>query len=594
MNYVADFETYVPPKETLDLLDRKNNPTSFINKNDIETYVWAYGITEVGKIADEDIKIGNNIDDFMEHCFSLKNPKIYFHNLKFDGIFILDWAFKNGYIYSEDKVDKSINVIISKLNMFYQIELIQKRRKKGYKKVVFQDSLKKLPFTVDKIGKGFKLDFNKIEVEEDFYLKFRSKTHQLTEEEKEYVRNDIRVISQALQIQFAQGLTKMTNGSDALSEFKNVIGEKQFSKWFPILDDELNEMIRLAYKGGYVIVNEKYQGVEVKDGLVFDVNSLYPYVMYDKKMPYGKPLFYQGKYVNDSLYDLYIQELWCEFKVKKDHLPTIQIKGQYGRYNPREYLKESRGLTKLHLSNVDLKLFLEHYDVWNIEYSCGLKFRSHVNMFKNYIDKWTAVKITNDGAIRELAKLMLNSLYGKFATNTDVTGKYTYLGEDGTVKFALKERESREPIYTAVGVFTTSYGRELTIRTAQENYDRFAYADTDSVHLVGTELPKLEVHDKNLGKWKMEGRFSWAKYIGAKCYAEEFDSRYEENDGIFKGEKGVKLDVKCAGMTSNQKKMVTKENFEVGLELSGKKMPVVVRGGVVLVDKTFKMKVRAF
>lgn len=577
-NFVADFETFVPDKKVLERLDRKLHPKDYLLPKDIETYVWGWGFTEVGNVSDDKIMLGSGMDSFITECYKHHNPVIYFHNLKFDGHFIMAWALRNGYTYSDKKTDMTMNVIISKMNMFYQIELIKERRNKSFKKLVFRDSLKKLPFSVDRIGKGFGLDHKKLDVEEEFYLIPRCKDHILTDLEKEYIRNDIRVVSQALQIQFHQGLTKMTNGSDALNDFKNIIGHKQFENYFPILSIPVNAEILLAYRGGFTYSDERFRGIEHEEGLVYDVNSLYPSVMYYEKMPYGMPLFFRGQYKPDKLFDLYIQELSCEFKLKPNHIPTIQVRHQIGKYNPREYLKESKGITKLHLTNVDLELFFDHYDVYNIEYHCGYKFRSHTDIFKDYIDKWTVIKMENTGAIRELAKLMLNSLYGKFATNPDVTGKYVEL-EDEVVKLKLGDQEMRDPVYTAVGVFTTAYGRDVTIRTAQENYHRFAYADTDSVHLIGLEKPNIKIDPLKLGYWKLEGQFTWAKFLGAKCYVEEIDGD---------------LKVTVAGMPRNMHKMVTKENFDIGLKLNGKKMPTVVNGGVVLVDYTYDLKIRNF
>lgn len=47
-----------------------------------ETYVWAWALCEIGN--ESNIKIGTNIDEFFKECVKLKNPKVYFHNLKFD------------------------------------------------------------------------------------------------------------------------------------------------------------------------------------------------------------------------------------------------------------------------------------------------------------------------------------------------------------------------------------------------------------------------------------------------------------------------------------------------------------------------------
>ena len=60
--------------------------------------------------------------------------------------------------------------------------------------------------------------------------------------------------------------------------------------------------------------------------MVFDVNSLYPYVMYEKNLPFGIPLYFKGKYKENKTYNLFIQNLRCNFKLKKNYIPTIQLK----------------------------------------------------------------------------------------------------------------------------------------------------------------------------------------------------------------------------------------------------------------------------
>ena len=54
---------------------------------------------------------------------------------------------------------------------------------------------------------------------------------------------------------------------------------------------------------------------------------------------------------------------------------------------------------------------------------------------------------------------MLNSLYGKFATNPDITPKLPYLKEDGSVGYRLGEKETRDPVYTPMGCFITAWAR---------------------------------------------------------------------------------------------------------------------------------------
>lgn len=545
--------------------------------------VWAYGCMEIGN--KKNLVIGTKIEDFMDWCKKEKCD-IYFHNLKFDGSFIVNWLLHNGYTHSDDGLPMTFNTIISNMGQWYMIDICYgyKGKKKLHTKIY--DSLKKLPFSVDVIGKAFNLGSNKVEVDPEFYTRERNENHEITEEEYLYIYSDLEVMADALEIQFNQGLKAMTSGSDSLKGYKDVIGTKTFEKLFPILSLEDNEEIRWCYRGGFTWLNERYANKDIGGGIVFDVNSLYPSQMYYQPLPFGKPIKFNGKYVEDEAYPLYTQHIRCEFILKEGYIPTIQLKNQGLMFKQNEYLKSSKGETvDLYLTNIDLKLIEEHYDLYNVEYVGGWKFRSKVGMFKEFIDKWMLVKATNKGAIRMLAKLMLNSLYGKFATNPKVTGKVPYLKEDGSNGFTLPKDENgnvvdefKDPVYTPIGVFVTSYARNLTIRTAQKCYDRIIYCDTDSIHLEGTEIPvviKDVIDDNKLGYWKHESTFQRARFIRQKTYIEEIDG---------------KLHVICAGMPDRIKEKVTWENFHVGFSANGKMLPKQVKGGVVLEDTVFTLK----
>lgn len=545
--------------------------------------VWAYGCMEIGN--KKNLKIGTKIEDFMDWCKKEKCD-IYFHNLKFDGSFIVNWLLHNGYTHSDEGLPMTFNTIISNMGQWYMIDICYgyKGKKKLHTKIY--DSLKKLPFSVDVIGKAFNLGSNKVEVDPEFYTRERSENHEITEEEYLYIYSDLEVMVDALEIQFNQGLKAMTSGSDSLKGYKDVIGTKTFEKLFPILSLEDNEEIRWCYRGGFTWLNERYANKDIGGGIVFDVNSLYPSQMYYQPLPFGKPIKFNGKYVEDEDYPLYTQHIRCEFILKEGYIPTIQLKNQGLMFKQNEYLKSSKGETvDLYLTNIDLKLIEEHYDLYDVEYVGGWKFRSKVGMFKEFIDKWMLVKATNKGAIRMLAKLMLNSLYGKFATNPKVTGKVPYLKEDGSNGFTLPKDENgnvvdefKDPVYTPIGVFVTSYARNLTIRTAQKCYDRIIYCDTDSIHLEGTEIPEVikdVIDDNKLGYWKHESTFQRARFIRQKTYIEEIDG---------------KLHVICAGMPDRIKEKVTWENFHVGFSANGKMLPKQVKGGVVLEDTMFTLK----
>lgn len=555
-----------------------------------KTWVWAWATCEIGN--EENLTINTNIDDFMEFCKKEKNSIFYFHNLKFDGSFIIYWLLTHGFTHvdkKEDIEDNTFTTLISDMGVFYQICVYFFKGNKKVHKATFIDSLKIIPFSVDETAKCYNLPISKLKID---YNKPREIGHILTDEEKEYIKNDVVIMAKALKIMFEQNLTKMTRASCALADYKEILSIQKFKHYFPILDSDIDKDIRKSYRGGFTYLNPIYKEKDINENIInLDVNSLYPWVMYEKLLPYGEPVFYENKYQNDVIYPLYIQMITCSFKLKENKIPTIQIKNSMS-FIPNEYLTSSNGeIVCLVLTNIDLQLFLEQYDVYDLNYECGWKFKGIHGLFTDYIDKWIEVK--NEGtktgnlALRTTAKLMLNSLYGKFATSLKVQSKIPYLGDDMILHYKLSEEEEKDGIYLPIGSFITAYAREKTIRTSQtiKDYsinkygiDKYIYSDTDSIKttLSIEELEKIcEIDDIKLGAWKNEGIATKGRWIRQKCYLEEIEGN---------------IHITCAGLPKNCYDKVEWENFKVGFSCGGKLTFKNVIGGVKLVETEFTIK----
>lgn len=545
-NYTADFETTT-------------------DKNDLR--VWAWGVCNIDDF--NDFTYDNNIESFITWLEKHTKSNIYFHNLRFDGEFIISWLLKNGFKYNDQLVTKTFNCIIAGTGQFYKINICFYKKGKYTKVVHIYDSLKKLPFPVKKIAEAFELPILKGEID---YTAEREVGHILTEEELSYLRNDVEIMARALKIQLDEGLTHMTIGADALHSFKNIITLEKFKSYYPVLDSEVDADIRRAYRGGYTYTNKIFQAKDVGEGLVYDVNSMYPSVMYDELLPFGIPVFFDGQYEYDEHYPLFIQKIKADLSLKDDHIPTIQCKmNMY--FNGTEYIEETNGMLTMYVTNIDLEIIKEQYNVLDIEYINGYKFKGVKGLFCTYIDKYMEMKKNNTGAKRQLAKLMLNNLYGKFASNPKTQQKIPYLNEDNEVEYKTISAKDKEPVYTPVGIFITSYARARIQRTAQSIFKRFCYCDTDSIHIIGKDIPDIDIDDKELGKWALESTFVRARFLRAKTYIEEYP------DGT--------INVKCAGLPDKLKELCNFDNFKVGLTLHGKLIPKRYEGGVILEETDF-------
>lgn len=574
------------------------------------------------------------------------NPIVYWHNLKFDGSYIINYLHRQGYKerhieYKEGEELKNQNIklrdkeyyaYINHHGQYYRIGVCtqgyDKNRGIKQKTILFDNSINLLPFSVDAIAKNFRLidkGVKKLSIDYDYAEdgSIRQEGHTASQNESDYIRADVKIPAMGLNALFNEiGVSDnpLTIGQLAYRKYKDIFkrefGGERFQYVFPsgLPQDEL---IRKAYKGGYTYCNHELQNKVIDDyGLVLDVNSLYPSVMYYEQLPYGKPFVYEGDYnfLQDEIresYPLYIQCIQCSFKLKEGKMPTIQLKGNFN-YQDTEYIRESTEREVLWLTNVDLKLFFDHYEVYALEYLQGYAFQSSDKYFKPYIDEFMGMKISGETeknyARRGVAKLFLNSLYGKFATNPRRRSKYPFMDE-GTLKFVMSPTGIKPSNYTAVACFTTSYARNKTIRSGQaieDNYRagkssmRFLYADTDSLHIQipdKSEIPMLydmlDIDKQRLGAWKIEGEFDQAKYIRAKCYMEHL-TEFGENEYFWK--------MTVAGMPSRcaydmsvdpPRCLVDFKDFKMGLTLSGKLVPKQVVGGVILkeIDFTLKFKV---
>lgn len=571
---VADFET-----STAKWLDKDNNVAR----------VWVWG--EYSPFNDS-FKWGTSLTEFMTNHLTLtnnfENPIIYFHNLKFDGSYILCWLFNNGYKFDEKLEEpKTFNTCITDMGLWHFIEVCIYKKGKIKKVVRFQDSLKKIPMSVAEIPKAFNFENEMIKGELD-YDTYRPVGYLPDEEELSYLERDCKIPAKALMILEEEGFTKMTCASDSAYHWKvSLQSPKQkergysplleFRRLYPLVSIDCDDFIRNAYRGGWTYVNPRYQDKILHNLVVYDINSMYPSKMRDKYLPIGEPRYFKGE-PKPNKYQCFIVRVMISFEIKENHLPCIQLKNSYF-FNPTDYVTSSKGCEiEMTLTNIDLNLIFKQYNVLSITYLDGYYFRKCKGMFTDYIDENMRIKEVSTGGKRYLAKMRMNSVYGKTATSPRKKKKIPYL-ENGVLKFDFSEEEIGEPEYTALGVFITSYARRDIITDAQNNYDNFVYCDTDSLHLLANENgeePTLPIHQSKIGYYKLEKKVAKGLFLRSKTYIEE------DYNGI--------CEIKCAGANPIVKEHMNFDNFKVGNSFEGKLIPYQVVGGCVLINSTFTIK----
>ena len=580
--FVADFETTVYDGQE-------------------STEVWASALADIDDENDT-VFVFHSIQETLEYLRYLdQDVALYYHNLKFDGNFWLwylihELHFKQGYeVVNEneyvmkkprDIANNEVVYVISDMGQWYTITF-----KYRGNKITLKDSLKLLPFSVKKIGKDFKTKHQKLEME---YKGKRYAGCNITQEEMQYIKNDVLVMKEALQIMFDAGHTKLTIGSCCLAEYKRIVGKYDWEKDFPRLDhirldpeeygvDNADAYIRKSYKGGWCYLVEGANDRIYKKGTTADVNSLYPSMMHSESgniYPHGKPCFFKGAPPEKALLPnrYYFIRIRTRFYLKKGKLPFIQIKGN-PRYKATEMLTTSDfkdrktgrhyrffydkngvkqdSIVELTLTCTDWKLMQEHYDLVDLEILDGCWFFARAGMFDEYIDIYRKIKMESKGAQRQIAKLFLNNLYGKLATSPISSFKVAYMKEDESLGYTIQCAEDKEPVYIAAGSAITSYSRNFTIRAAQANYHGanargFKYADTDSIHcdLDPEEIKGIRVDDNAFCCWKLESQWDEAIFVRQKTYIEHIT--HADRKPI----KNPYYNIKAAGMPQSCKDLL--------------------------------------
>lgn len=330
-------------------------------------------------------------------------------------------------------------------------------------------------------------------------------------------------------------LTKATIASYALAAYRT---RDMPAGVIPCLTPTEEAFARRALKGGRTDVRQVLVEFEPGSGQSLkyaDVNSMYPWVMNGCPLPCGEPRWA----LQDEL-DKLVTRLSsgtaplclveCRVVPPRDlHHPVLVATDPDGRL--RATLEPRDGV----FTSVELQEALRQGYVVDRP-SRALTFASSTDLFSSYIQRYYALKAEaaarGDRAGYALSKLMMNSLWGKFAQNIPPDDVVTYknpqqwfrdlslaacgkidlepmfTGDDYLVSRRSNERSAATNLSktnVALAAFITSYGRLKLLSGLTPLGARVAYHDTDSIIYTCApgETDPLQ-YGTLLGEWKDE------------------------------------------------------------------------------------------
>lgn len=312
------------------------------------------------------------------------------------------------------------------------------------------------------------------------------------------------------------------------------------------MQDEFETWLRKSYRGG--ICQAVHIG-EFTGCHHIDARSMYPSQMVKPQIPTGPIL---DEPPEGSFITIVFPIAYLQLKDKKIPYLQWQSRDQCIKYSYIHQFEPGQFVTDCFLDGT-YALWGPEWDWVNECYDVTLKgyrtikyiaMRDNV-VLKRYVEMLYKGKRENKGTKRYYYKILLNALYGKFATAPD--GDIIDYS-DGERK---KIESTKNVYYLPLGSWITMGGRlDLCKAMASIPYDDVLYCDTDSIIFKGDVWPSVTIGE-NLREWGVEHELLDCVIVGPKTYQELLP------DGT--------LITKCAGMPKTVQASIPYRGLHYGL-----------------------------
>ena len=550
-----------------------------------------------------------SLDEFMEAILSRGNnvnTEYAFHNIKFDGSYIIPWLLTNSYTVSLGRPQAGeFSVLVDKAKAWDSITIqVTKRRK-----VLLWDSQKLFPCALEYLPDVYSTPTQKVREDSEFYERVRPDGYIPDAREMGYFENDLQVPAEALNehIKLFDLRFKKTQASQSFYNFEQGFGDwKGFKHWkfrFPALTTDEDKSIRPAYWGGIALVPAVKAAKKGKEDYynigVMDINSSYPDKAANKKLPYGRCVAAYGEGQHPNMSKFWVAEALVEFTLKENCLPCIPS-AAISEGRPKEtdkWMTDSEGIVRLRFSNIDYGTMQLSYDIkvwrwcWSMHWAWKVQKEVADFVYMNNDNKVKfskLAKLETDphkkvyyNTMRNRAKTDNNAFYGKFGEDIVKEGKTPYWENEDVIWRLDRSEEQNENKrkFLPVAMAITAWGRRQLVTLANILGEDFLYCDTDSVHYLLTGQWKIDlaaekgiikVDAEELGAWKLEGKAARGRYLRAKCYMEEMIDEKTGKTHIEATVAGLPAD-KHSGQFSKKRSCLNWDNFYIGHEVPAEK-----------------------
>jgi len=375
-------------------------------------------------------------------------------------------------------------------------------------RVEFRDSFSILPVPLADMAKD---EFDYRMLEEDVRHKYMDKI-------RAYLKSDCVYLAQHVNAFIEQYGLHLTLASAALASWRKI------SKYHsPKSTEAFYEEIEPFYCGGRVECN--HVGEVRTPFVAIDINSAYPFAMMNKH-PWG-----------------HSYELSEELPETDDEIERCFIELDAQSLGAFPFREANRSI------NFPNDGIVRNFHITGWEYiaarDAGILggsvirsvYRFHQSItFKAYVDHFYELKKSSKNGSPEylFAKLMLNSLYGKFGANPNkyeeniivdmasIGGAekdgYEFSGDIGP--WALMGRpvpeHKRNFLNVAVAASITGFVRAYMWKTMRQ-CENVYYCDTDSI--IAKAVNGVELDGTKLGAWDLEAECVYGAFAGKKLYA---------------------------------------------------------------------------